>query len=121
MSPASRRTASTYALPETIAITVTGASSWTRSDHGGAIDERSRNAPRALGPSRSPAIASMRRDDDECIGAFQLWIVQPIPSSIPAMTTLVLGATGKTGRRICARLGDDVRRGSRATGFDWND
>jgi uncharacterized protein YbjT (DUF2867 family) len=37
------------------------------------------------------------------------------------MTTLVLGATGKTGRRICERLGDDVRRGSRATGFDWND
>src|SRR4051794_30084341 len=38
-----------------------------------------------------------------------------------AMTTLVLGATGKTGRRICSRLGGDVRRGSRATGFDWND
>src|SRR3954468_8332985 len=39
----------------------------------------------------------------------------------PSMTTLVLGATGKTGRRICDRLGSDVRRGSRATGFDWND
>jgi uncharacterized protein YbjT (DUF2867 family) len=40
------------------------------------------------------------------------------------MTTLVLGATGKTGRRIAERLsarGVDVRRGSRATGFDWND
>lgn len=37
------------------------------------------------------------------------------------MTTLVLGATGKTGRRIADRLTDDVRRGSRATGFDWND
>ncbi len=37
------------------------------------------------------------------------------------MTTLVLGATGKTGRRICDRLTGDVRRGSRATGFDWND
>jgi uncharacterized protein YbjT (DUF2867 family) len=38
------------------------------------------------------------------------------------MTTLVLGATGKTGRRICDRLGDaNVRRGSRATGFDWDD
>jgi uncharacterized protein YbjT (DUF2867 family) len=40
---------------------------------------------------------------------------------MPPMTTLVLGATGKTGRRICARLSGDVRRGSRATGFDWND
>jgi uncharacterized protein YbjT (DUF2867 family) len=37
-----------------------------------------------------------------------------------AMTTLVLGATGKTGRRIADRLAD-VRRGSRATGFDWYD
>jgi uncharacterized protein YbjT (DUF2867 family) len=40
------------------------------------------------------------------------------------MTTLVLGATGKTGRRIVSRLeanGVDVRRGSRATGFDWED
>jgi uncharacterized protein YbjT (DUF2867 family) len=27
------------------------------------------------------------------------------------MTTLVLGATGKTGRRICDRLTGDVRRG----------
>jgi uncharacterized protein YbjT (DUF2867 family) len=36
------------------------------------------------------------------------------------MTTLVLGATGKTGRRIADRL-TDVRRGSRATGFDWHD
>jgi len=37
------------------------------------------------------------------------------------MTTLVLGATGKTGRRICSRLDGDVRRASRTTGFDWND
>src|SRR5262245_37598663 len=40
------------------------------------------------------------------------------------MTTLVLGATGKTGRRIAERLqarGVDVRRGSRTTGFDWED
>jgi uncharacterized protein YbjT (DUF2867 family) len=39
-------------------------------------------------------------------------------------TTLVLGATGKTGRRIVERLearGVDVRRGSRAGGFDWSD
>jgi uncharacterized protein YbjT (DUF2867 family) len=38
------------------------------------------------------------------------------------MTTLIIGATGKTGRRIVQRLhGHDVRPGSRATGFDWND
>ena len=38
------------------------------------------------------------------------------------MTTLIIGATGKTGRRIMDRLeGRDVRPGSRATGFEWND
>ena len=41
---------------------------------------------------------------------------------MPAMTTLIIGATGKTGRRIMERLdGRDVRPGSRATGFEWND
>jgi uncharacterized protein YbjT (DUF2867 family) len=43
---------------------------------------------------------------------------------MPDMTTLVLGATGKTGRRIVPRLearGVDVRPGSRAAGFDWDD
>lgn len=34
------------------------------------------------------------------------------------MTNLVLGATGKTGRRVIAAL-DDARPASRATGFDW--
>ncbi|HEX6021779.1 MAG TPA: NmrA family transcriptional regulator [Solirubrobacter sp.] len=38
------------------------------------------------------------------------------------MTTLITGATGKTGRRIIERLnGRDVRPASRTTGFDWND
>ncbi|HEX8864526.1 MAG TPA: SDR family NAD(P)-dependent oxidoreductase, partial [Lentzea sp.] len=40
------------------------------------------------------------------------------------MTILVLGATGKTGRRVVSTLeaaGVDVRSASRATGFDWND
>ena len=40
--------------------------------------ERSRNAPRARGPSSSPATASMLVDDDACIRAFQLWIVYAI-------------------------------------------
>jgi uncharacterized protein YbjT (DUF2867 family) len=40
------------------------------------------------------------------------------------MTTLVIGATGKTGRRIVERLrarGVPVRLGSRATGFEWQE
>ncbi|MFI7617400.1 NmrA family NAD(P)-binding protein [Nonomuraea terrae] len=40
------------------------------------------------------------------------------------MTILVLGGTGKTGRRIADRLislGLPVRVGSRSTGFDWRD
>lgn len=39
------------------------------------------------------------------------------------MTTLVLGATGKTGRRITSLLGSDVRGVSRrsAIPFDWDD
>jgi uncharacterized protein YbjT (DUF2867 family) len=38
-------------------------------------------------------------------------------------TTLVLGGTGKSGRRIATRLGPDVRLGSRhgASPFDWDD
>ena len=40
------------------------------------------------------------------------------------MTTLIIGATGKTGRRIVDRLEARdvaVRPASRSTGFDWND
>jgi uncharacterized protein YbjT (DUF2867 family) len=40
------------------------------------------------------------------------------------MTTLIIGAAGKTGRRIVERLearNVAVRPASRATGFDWND
>lgn len=40
------------------------------------------------------------------------------------MLTLVIGAAGKTGRRVVSRLearGVPVRPASRATGFDWND
>lgn len=40
------------------------------------------------------------------------------------MTTLITGATGKTGTRVISRLqadGVDVRPASRATGFDWED
>jgi len=43
---------------------------------------------------------------------------------MPCMNTLVIGAPGKTGRRIVQRLearGVPVRRASRSTGFDWND
>jgi uncharacterized protein YbjT (DUF2867 family) len=38
-------------------------------------------------------------------------------------TTLVLGGTGKTGRRVAARLSHDVRLGSRSgqPPFDWSD
>src|SRR5262245_1114633 len=38
-------------------------------------------------------------------------------------TTLLLGGTGKSGRRIAARLGQNVRLGSRrgAPPFDWDD
>jgi uncharacterized protein YbjT (DUF2867 family) len=36
------------------------------------------------------------------------------------MTTLIIGATGKTGRRIMDRL-TGARPASRATGFEWND
>lgn len=42
----------------------------------------------------------------------------------PLMLTLVIGAAGKTGRRIVSRLearNVAVRPASRSTGFDWND
>jgi len=55
------RPACSQAQPRTTATTVSGASSWMRSDHGGDILERSRNASRARGPLSSPAIASMPR------------------------------------------------------------
>ena len=41
------------------AVTVSGDSSWRWTDQGGSIWQRSRNAPRARGPSRSPASPSM--------------------------------------------------------------
>jgi len=50
-----------HASPRTIDRTVSGASSWMRSDHGGSRLERSRNASRARGPSSRPAIASIRK------------------------------------------------------------
>src|ERR1700754_2940389 len=105
-------------------IVVSGASSSMRRLQGGSIVERNRKAPRARGPSRSPATASIAVDVRTCSCAFQLWIVYRFCISMLPMTTLVLGATGKTGRRIAQRLearGVDVRRGSRATGFEWND
>src|SRR4051794_10751803 len=65
---------------------------------------------------------------------FWLWIVSPARSFMLAMTNvlspdhpvLVLGATGKTGRRVAARVtarGVPVRAGSRAAQppFDWED
>ena len=110
--------------PRTAESTASGASSWIRSAHGGSKLKRSRNAPRARGPSRSPATASMRVDDDVCIRAFQLWIVYDFDGSIQPMNTLIIGAAGKTGRRIVERLearNVAVRPASRATGFDWND
>jgi uncharacterized protein YbjT (DUF2867 family) len=62
----------------------------------------------------------------------QLWTVSAIRSSLVTMTTntdspiLVLGGTGKTGRRVAARLdalGQPVRIGSRMgqPPFDWDD
>src|SRR5690349_17197501 len=128
-SPGSRRTGSSpspwiSADPRTVEITAIGASSWMRRHHGGSKASLSRNAPRARGPSRSPAMASMVVDDDEWMCAFQLWIVYGCAGSIPSMLMLVTGATGKTGSRIVDRLtvqGVEVRGVSRATGFDWDD
>ena len=59
-APARRRRAAIHASPRTTATSVSGASSSIRSDHGGSSIERSRNAPRARGPSSRPATASMR-------------------------------------------------------------
>ena len=49
------------AEPVVTTITVSGASSSTVIDHGGDISTLSRKAPRARGPSSSPASASMMR------------------------------------------------------------
>src|SRR4051794_20136611 len=103
MSPAvstmgSPRSGATWARPATTAITVNGAESSIRRPQGGAIAERSRNAPRARGPSSSPATASIDTvDDDVWISAFQLWIVQEFASSIRFMTmnTLENPVTGE--------------------------
>ena len=46
-----RSSGTIQASPRTTATSVSGASSSIRSDHGGSIVERSRNAPRARGPS----------------------------------------------------------------------
>ena len=61
----SPRSGTTHASPRTIATSESGASSCTRTDHGGLMSERSRNAPRARGPSRSPSSASIRLNVDD--------------------------------------------------------
>lgn len=51
-------------------------------------------------------------------------MVRPEPERFPrAMTILVLGATGKTGRRVAAALGPLARPASRSSEvrFDWSD
>src|SRR5829696_4359637 len=122
----------THASPRTTATTVSGASSSIRSDHGGSSTERSRKAPRARGPSRRPATASMGTsvDDRTWTCVMWLWKVSPDGGCMLAMTTytenttLIIGATGKTGRRVAERLvarGVPVRAGSRGATppFDW--
>ncbi len=64
MSPGETRRGSppstvAHASSLTIDTSVSGASSWTRIDHGGLSDARSRNAPRARGPSSRSVRASM--------------------------------------------------------------
>jgi hypothetical protein len=51
----------THASPRTVATTVNGASSSMRSDQGGSIEDCSRNASRARGPSSRPAMESITR------------------------------------------------------------
>ena len=64
--------------PRTTAVTDSGASSWSRTDHGASSRIRSRNAPRARGPSSSPASPSIRHVDARvCIEQIQPWIVSP--------------------------------------------
>src|SRR4051812_19347202 len=58
-----------------------------RRPHGGSSVERSRNAPRARGPSRRPATASIAVDDHICHCDFQLWIVYEFRSSMHLMIT----------------------------------
>ena len=62
-------------------------------------------------------------DDHECIVADHPLFVCDSAGTICCMSTyLVIGGTGKTGRRVVDRLaGHDVRVASRATGFDWAD
>ncbi len=81
-SPASSRVGSspsgqTHRWPRTTAVTDSGASSSSRIDHGASSRIRSRKAPRARGPSRSPASPSMRSnvDADVCNGQIQPWIL----------------------------------------------
>ena len=118
----------TQALPRTIAISVSGASSSIRSDHGGSIVERSRKAPRARGPSSSPATASipakLRRSRMKSRDSAMDRPRDPYFNAGMSTHTLVLGGTGKTGRRVVERLrakGVAVRVGSRSLPFDWND
>jgi hypothetical protein len=47
--------------PRVTTTTVSGASSSIRIDHGGEKTARSKNAPRARGPSRSPVKASISK------------------------------------------------------------
>lgn len=95
-------------------------------------------APRSLGPE------ACELDDRTWFRAFELWIIHRSPTLLVGMTnpqrtaenagspmTLVLGGTGKTGRRVAARLGATGRRyrvASRTghgtapwTAFDWTD
>ena len=119
--------ATTHASPRTTATSVSGASSSMRSDHGGSMLERSRNAPRARGPSRRPATASMPRhrrrsrmrlrDSSYGTSHRSRGSLRSMSTQHAAPPTLVLGATGKTGRRVVERLearGVPVRVGSRS-------
>ena len=55
----SRSASTIQAAPLTTVTSVSGASSWMRSAHGGSSTERSRNALRARGPSSRSASGSM--------------------------------------------------------------
>jgi nucleoside-diphosphate-sugar epimerase len=61
-------------------------------------------------------------DDHKGIAAFRPLFVLPSVARLSGMSTfLVIGGTGKTGRRVVERLaGHEVRIASRATGFDWS-
>ena len=118
-----------------MATSVSGASSWIRSDQGGSSIERSRNAPRARGPSSRPASASMRTSCrrsrmDSSLSAMDRLTRSGFTAGMtrsPHAPILVLGGTGKTGRRVAERLAraarPPVRVGSRGgePPFDWDD